>query len=373
MTADSPTLDSPASTRKAVNAPAVVAGCLLMLALLVAVDIRTGPAIPLGFLYLIPLGLAAWFAGRWGGIVLALACTGGWLIAQIKGGRTHGLDGLTVYGNASARVVFLALCALMVSTWRSMGQRLEAKVNQRTLELQTEVTERRHAEEELRKYALKLSEAEDTERRKIAHEIHDALGQTLSVLKMKVESISLDLGQGPDYDRICEILPMIDGLIRQTRTLTFDLYPAMLDDLGLVPTLRRYAEQFGAQTRLLVNVEEAGNPADLPRPLKNYLFRAMKELLNNAAKHGGATEIVVSVHWRAPGLRIVIDDNGRGFNGGEQPAFEPARGLGLPGIRQRLKSFGGQMHVESQAGEGARVILEIHDIQLPLEAAETTA
>jgi signal transduction histidine kinase len=103
----------------------------------------------------------------------------------------------------------------------------------------------------------------------------------------------------------------------------------------------------------------------LPAPLANYLFRAIKELLHNAARHGQAEQIVASLHWDIESLRIVIDDDGRGF----EPArvLEPggAAGLGLAGIRERMLALGGTLRIESTPGQGTRAALEV-----PLEAQQ---
>src|SRR5205807_1821270 len=94
---------------------------------------------------------------------------------------------------------------------------------------------------------------------------------------------------------LSESLHMIDDIIQQTRTFTFNLHPAMLEDLGLVPTLHWYAEHFGAQAATQISISESGEPQPLPAALATYLFRAIKELLNNAVKHGHATEVVVAI------------------------------------------------------------------------------
>jgi two-component system sensor histidine kinase DegS len=157
---------------------------------------------------------------------------------------------------------------------------------------------------------------------------------------------------------------LVNELIQRSRTLTFELHPAMLDDLGLAPTLRRYAQEFSRHARIEVTVSEVGPPRKLPTAVASYLFRAIKELLHNAAKHGRANEIVASLHWEPQLLRAVIDDDGAGFDPGSVLAPGGARGLGLAGIRERLIALGGSLRLESGAGQGTRAVLE-----LPLTAA----
>ena len=182
-------------------------------------------------------------------------------------------------------------------------------------------------------------------------------------------------GNGNPPSALEESLVLIDDIVRQVRTFTFKIHPAMLEDLGLVPTLQWYAEQFEAHSGTQVTVSESGERQAVPAALATYLFRAIKELLNNAAKHGRAKEVIIAVHWRPAavphaavegngeatggGIRIVIDDDGCGFHPLQALAPETRHGLGLAGIRERLLTLGGHLAVESEPGEGARVIVEV--------------
>jgi PAS domain S-box-containing protein len=227
-------------------------------------------------------------------------------------------------------------------------------------------------EQELRVLASQLSSAEDRERRRLALAIHDSLGQTLSVVKLNLEALQRESKASPrGGEGLSESLRLMDQLIDQTRTFTFDLYPAMLDDLGLVPTLRSYRKKFGEQTGIRVEVSEAGEPIPLPTPIVNYLFRAIKELLHNVAKHARAKEVVVSVHWKSDRVRVVVADDGRGMAANLTPDTLPPcpppageggygrGGLGLLGIRERIASLGGKFLLESWPDRGTQVILEV--------------
>jgi signal transduction histidine kinase len=251
---------------------------------------------------------------------------------------------LVAYWNAAIRVAFFVLAAWLLSRFKELRDHLHAMVEART--------------QSLRRLAAELSEAEDAERRRLAHDVHDGFSQMLSMLKL-----SLAAARGGESDeRFDGAIATIDELIRRARTLTFDLHPAMLDHLGLVPTLRRYGEQFARPLGIDVTVTEVGSPHALAPTMTNYLFRAVKELLNNVAKHGQrATEAVVAVHWETAALRIVVDDDGAGFDAaavaGAVPG--PGTGLGLAGIRERVASFGGSLRIESEPGQGTRAVLEV--------------
>jgi PAS domain S-box-containing protein len=226
--------------------------------------------------------------------------------------------------------------------------------------------------EELRRLTQRLSAAEDSERRRLAADIHDTVGQTLSLARLNLDAAARRRPGEPEGPAaLSRALALVDDALRQTRSLLFDLYPAMLDDLGLVPALQWYAEHFAARTAVGVSVDSAGRPRRLPTPMSGYLFRAVKELLANAARHGGAREVFVSLRWEASRLRIVVADDGRGFPDGggpaEPPPGGPSRGLGLAGIRERVAGLGGNFYLESEPGRGAVAIL---DVPLPEGAAD---
>jgi PAS domain S-box-containing protein len=221
-----------------------------------------------------------------------------------------------------------------------------------------DITPLKQAEARARQLAAQLACAEDTERRRLATDLHDSIGQHLSLLKINLESLVQKLGQdAKDQGFFDNTVRLLDNVIKQTRTLMFDLYPSMLSDLGLVPTLSWYCEQLGAQTQ--VSISEIGQPQPLPGPMSIYLYRASKELLCNAMRHGRAKDIVVTVHWRREALKLVIDDDGCGFDPATDLAPQTQHGLGLAGIRERLLAFCGKMFIESKPGQGTRIAMEV--------------
>jgi PAS domain S-box-containing protein len=219
---------------------------------------------------------------------------------------------------------------------------------------------RTRVEEDLRRLATELGAAEDGERRRLARDIHDSIGQTLSALKLELSRVASALGGGGRHGGALDpSLERVDELIAQTRSMTFDLYPPMLDDLGLLPTAQIYAERWGARCGVEITVTETGTPEAVPAAVTNYLFRAIKELLNNAAKHARATRVLVALHFRRGRLRIVVADDGRGFDAVAALAPERRLGLGLADMRERVTSLGGQMAISTGKGRGTEVVLEI--------------
>jgi two-component system sensor histidine kinase UhpB len=269
--------------------------------------------------------------------------------------------------NYLERCLFFVAVAKVVATARARGEELERAVVQRTLDLTI-------AQQALRKLAAQLSEAEAEERRRVAHDIHDSLSQTLSVVKLSLETAQSQAADNPALrNRLSDLVRLIDGLITQTRTMTFELYPSMLEDLGLAPALEWFIEGYGKRAGVEILVREDGAPRHLARAMSDYLFRAIRELLSNSVEHGRASDIVVSLHWQEDRLRIVIDDNGQGFDPQAKEDQNPQRGLGLRGIRERILSWGGELRIESSPGAGARVMMELATAQDEPATAGTVA
>jgi signal transduction histidine kinase len=261
-----------------------------------------------------------------------------------------------LYTNAISRLVLYAAIAWAISAWRNVGRRLESMVAQRT--------------DALRNLAADLSAAEDDQRRQLAHDLHDALGQNLSLLRIQLESIARDVsGSAKDAAaRLSGEVSRINSLIQQTRTFMFDLYPPMLDDLGFAAALEGYADDFTRRVGAEVTISQDGEASrTLEKSVAHYLFRAVRELLGNAVNHGHAKQIVIGLHWSPSSLRITVDDDGQGFDSPPATKAGPARrGLGLTAIRERLDAMGGAMQIESRSGQGTRVILQL---PLPVEKA----
>jgi signal transduction histidine kinase len=356
-----------ASGDRIIRKPWIAALTGVVLLLLVGyIDWLTGPELAFAQFYLLPVSVCAWYIGKRSGYMMAIASCIVWLYVDALT-AAHPHDSLYWLWNGLVRGLFFFLAVEVVRNWQTRGQRLAEIVNERTLALKDEIAQREQAQASLQRLGAQISAAEEAERRRVAYEIHDAVSQMLSLVKINLEAARSEAANAgaPHGARLSDCAGMVDQLIQQTRTLTFELHPAMLDDLGLVATLRRYAHEFEQRTGTEVTISEVGAPQALPSSLNHYLFRATKELFSNAVKHGRAKEIIVAMHWETSGLRLVVDDDGSGFDAAAALAPQQRRGLGLPGIRERLSTIGGSMRVDSQPGQGSRIILEV---PLPLTA-----
>jgi len=329
----------------------VLAGSIALLLITGSLDRLTSPEVHLPLLYLIPGAIATWFVSRRAGYFVAVLSVFVQLATEVIRTDVY-THPSRAYWNTGSRLVFVIIFVTLISALKQLSTRLSMLVNARTFALH--------------RLASQLSETEDTERRRLAHDIHDSLSQTLTLLKLSLSAALAEHSENSaSRQRIASALETVNELIRKTRTLMFDLYPAMLEHLGLWQTLRQYGEEFQRQTGIELIVSQEGQPQTPSRTMTNYLFRSTKELVNNAAKHGGAKEIVVSLRWMPNALRVVVDDDGAGFNPTPGSMPEASKGLGLAAIQERLRSLGGSVRVESSAGSGTRVVLEA-----PLETRE---
>ena len=346
----------------------VMALAIVGLIVLAYVDWITGPSVSVTCFYLIPVFLLSWYGGRWVGMIVAVCHAVVWLGLDVQWLPNHSPSILA--WNFVVRFITFASVVWLVYLCRNLTGEVERLIVEKNQSLQREVATRAANEEEVRQLASQLSVAEDAERRRLGHELHDSLGQSLSLLKLQLEAIA---ARGdPELGHSLETL---SSVIQQARTLTFELYPSMLDQLGLGATLEHYGRQLALHLEAAIHVSDSGPAVVVPVPLNCFLFRAVKELINNSLKHGKAGEIVVQIR-RSPGeLRVAVSDDGRGFHS-DKTGGGP--GLGLPWIRERVRCFGGTIAIETAPGGGAsggggERVLRVLPVEAPVASPASEA
>lgn len=228
-----------------------------------------------------------------------------------------------------------------------------------------DITARKRAEreslkyqEQLRSMASELSLAEDRERRRIAANLHDHIGQSLVISKIKLGAAH-ELVSSPQLAVVLdEVRRLIEKMIQETRSLTMELSPPVLYELGLDSAIAWLVEKTGGQHKLRIQVEDDGQPKPVRDDIRVVLFQAVRELLINVVKHAQAEKARVCLCREADRLRIDVEDDGVGFQIPEKEAgVDRARGFGHFSIRERLGFLGGAFEVQSEAGRGTRVTL----------------
>ncbi|NJC95182.1 MAG: hypothetical protein FIB03_02415 [Anaerolineae bacterium] len=199
-----------------------------------------------------------------------------------------------------------------------------------------------------------LVNAQETERQRLSRQMHDGPAQALSnfILQTEIAMKLFDIDAAQAKDELNNLKASAMGTFQKVRNFIFELRPMMLDDLGLAPTIRRYAEAFKEQISLDVNVTVTGNERRLEPYLEVMLFRAVQELLGNAARHSQSSQVKILLDLGEDRVRVSVDDNGKGF---DPESVQQGISLGRKLIRERAEMLGGTLEVDSALGKGTRV------------------
>jgi len=232
----------------------------------------------------------------------------------------------------------------------------------------TDITERKQAEEELQRYAAllrglstQLAEAEEVERQRIARELHDQVGQNLTVLDIILNIVKSQMVGETDFvrSRLDESLALVYQTTQRIREVIEDLRSPVLDDYGLLNALHWHGQQFSSRTGIAVTVKGEDLGCPLAARVENAMFRIAQEALNNIAKHAQATQVTVTLETEGETVKMCVADDGIGFDPAQATEGSDHRGWGLLIMAERAEAVGGRCCVESQPGQGTRVTVEV--------------
>ncbi len=203
-----------------------------------------------------------------------------------------------------------------------------------------------------------IIQAQESERQRLSRQMHDGPAQALSnfILQTEIAMRLLDVDAAQAREELSNLKMSAMGTFQKVRNFIFELRPMMLDDLGLVPTIKRYSDTFKEQTGLEVTVIVSGQERRLESYIEVMIFRALQELLGNAARHSQATSLKVMVDMSDISVKVVVDDNGRGF---DTEILTQGNSLGLNLIRDRVEMLGGSFELDSMIGKGTRITFSI--------------
>ncbi len=262
---------------------------------------------------------------------------------------------------------------------------LDHRVEKRTAELaiantrlKTEIVKHKHAEEEKARLlesvsrqreqlvALtgQLAEVQENERKQLSRELHDRVGRNLTALSFNLASIRTQLSTpAPDTGQLLTSLKDSQMLVEQTtehiRNVMANLRPPMLDDYGLVAVLRWYSAKFTTRVNIAIDVDGEKLVSRLTPPIENTLFRITQEALTNIAKYSRATQVTITVIESNEVVRLIVADNGIGFEPVHPAEIAERPGWGLITMTERARAIGGLCRVESTPGVGTKVIVEV--------------
>ena len=230
------------------------------------------------------------------------------------------------------------------------------------------ITERKKAEEELRvsqeelrHLSAQLLEAQERERKRVARELHDGLGQTLSAMKFRIENTIGELDaeeQAESAAALKNLVSMAQRAVEEVRRISKNLWPSILDDLGLLPTISWFCREFGEMhPHVHIEREMAVEEDSVPDALKITIYRILQEAMNNVARHSRATELSLSLKEEDGRLHLTIRDNGVGFDTDPTaPQERLDRGLGLASMKERTELSSGKFSIESRPGFGTTIL-----------------
>jgi signal transduction histidine kinase len=249
-------------------------------------------------------------------------------------------------------------------------QTLEGRIAERTRELE-------HATDKLRDLSGKLMQAQDEERRRIARELHDGVGQLLAAMNMNLSNLWKEKSSltANASQSLHENAALIQQAAQEIRTLSHLLHPPLLDEVGLESALCWYVDGFAKRSKIKVHTQmEPGFSHKLPRDRALTLFRIAQESLTNVYRHSGSPSALVAVHRSASEITMEVKDEGRGIPEEIQAKISSGEssGVGLRGMRERARQFGGRLEVHSQVG-GTRIVAILPVPEMSDAAEETEA
>jgi light-regulated signal transduction histidine kinase (bacteriophytochrome) len=251
---------------------------------------------------------------------------------------------------------------------RIQQQALMAELDRRILqweeianELKRESDRRAVVEDELSQVLRRTVLDQEAERQRIARELHDSLGQYLTVMRLDLESIGHDPGvSAATHDRVKKLKSLTADVGQEVNQLAWEIRPTALDDLGLQKAFQQFLEEWGERTLLKFDVHLALNDRRLPPTIETALYRVLQEAIRNVVSHAQASKVGVILEASATEVRLIVEDDGRGFVWDPQFGAAPASSrLGLLGIRERLALVGGLLEIETSPGSGTTLLIHV--------------
>ena len=264
--------------------------------------------------------------------------------AQLDTGKHEVIDMFAQYRRSSLITIGLTIAVGVILAIFSMRKivGLETEAAERYREIAT-------ARIELQQLSARLVDAQENDRRAISRELHDEVGQALTGVRVELANLSQRIRmrdtQGAE-DKLDEIKELVEESLGVVRNMALLLRPSMLDDLGLVPALQWQGREVSKRTGLRVRIMAEGVSDDLPEEHKTCIYRVVQESLHNCAQHAEATTVRVTVQQEAECIRLAIQDDGKGFQPGQE------RGMGLLGMEERAANLGGTFSIDARPGQG---------------------
>ncbi|WP_026908911.1 sensor histidine kinase [Paucisalibacillus globulus] len=211
---------------------------------------------------------------------------------------------------------------------------------------------------EKQEFGLKIIEAQEEERKRISREIHDGPAQMLANILLRSELVDRTFREGSTEDALAEIKSMrkmVRTSLYEVRRIIYDLRPMALDDLGLIPTIKKYINTTSEYSNIKIEFTSIGEVKRINQKYEIAFFRLAQEAIQNAVKHAEATLITVKMEICKRNINLVISDNGKGFD----PTIKKDKSFGLMGMKERVEMFDGIMEIKSTIGLGTKIAIRV--------------
>jgi signal transduction histidine kinase len=246
---------------------------------------------------------------------------------------------------------------------------LESRVQERTVDLDS-------ANQNLRKLSARLLQLQDDERRRIARELHDSVGQMLAALNMNLSAVRADIERlSKTANALADSESLVHEMTSEVRTISHLLHPPLLDEAGLSSALRWYVDGFALRSKIQVDLDLPDDFGRLPRESETAIFRVIQECLTNIHRHSGSPLAKIRLRQRDRQVMVEVADKGKGIAPEKQQEMTTTGtpGVGIRGMRERLRQLGGTLEIDSN-GTGTVVVvrLPVSEISSPANPIEVT-
>jgi signal transduction histidine kinase len=236
---------------------------------------------------------------------------------------------------------------LQASEAEKARQELKEAHNELELRVQERTRELSERTEQVRELSAKLLSLQDEERRRLARELHDSTGQMLAAMKMVLDEMRIEAKEPKFAALVNQSIELNDEMSRQLRTMSYLLHPPLLDEVGLPSALRWYTEGFAERSAIKVDLQVSEGFDRLPQEMEIAIFRVVQECLTNIHRHSGSPTASVRLNRTNDAVDVEISDTGQGIASDRVRGDRIVSGVGLMGIEERMRQFGGRVKVTS--------------------------
>ena len=334
----------------------------VVIALLLSTVLNAWAADPLVYVLILPaIAFSAWYCGIGPSLVATVLALAGAMYGPITSIHSFSVPTraelflIVAFLFSSAVIIVMAESRrLQNEILRKAQGELEARVQERTADLDS-------ANDNLRELSARLLQLQDDERRRIARELHDSVGQMLAALNMNLSTVRADVERlAKTANALTDSENLVQQMSTEVRTISHLLHPPLLDEAGLASALRWYVDGFVLRSKIKVALDLPEDFGRLPRESETAIFRVVQECLTNIHRHSGSPIARIRLRQRDDHVRVEIEDKGKGIppEKQEEMASSGAPGVGIRGMRERLRQLGGTLEIESN-GSGTVVVVEL--------------